>query len=102
MKDFAYATEHTCDDPYSFEEACHEFACGADVDLDDPFALIALVEDCAADYHEHHGGWEDTWPLRISLFAGDGEHLGIWEVDRESCPVFSASKARDTGRGWPR
>ncbi len=49
-----------------------------------------LAEDCAKNYHQHHDGWESSWPITIIVYRLDGTKLGTFDVDRDVEPVFSA------------
>jgi len=52
----------------------------------------SVTEMCADDYHSNHDGWENTWPLVISLHATEGgKELARFSVERENEPVFTAS-----------
>ena len=46
----------------------------------------------AADQYHANGGWERSdWPLKFEVYF-DGESQGVFEVDREDVPVFTARK----------
>lgn len=49
------------------------------------------IEDCAKYYHNDCDGWEDEFPLNFMLWI-DKEYIGMFNVDREFEPVFSASE----------
>jgi hypothetical protein len=56
---------------------------------------IASPEYVAEDAAEHHykdGGWEDTWPIDITIWLEDGTLLGTFTVDMEYEPRFSARR----------
>jgi hypothetical protein len=54
-----------------------------------------VVEDCAEDYHHNHDGYESRWPLKFTLYATeDGPALGVFDVEREYEPTFSAREAK--------
>lgn len=57
----------------------------ADDDLD------SCIELCAECYHADCDGWEDQWPLLFMLWIDD-QYLGMFEVEREFDPIFSANK----------
>lgn len=61
----------------------HNFS--ADDDLD------SCIEACAEYYHSDCDGWEDRWPLLFMLWIDD-QYLGMFEVEREFDPTFSANK----------
>ncbi|MEQ5622489.1 hypothetical protein AB7Y04_00850 [Providencia rettgeri] len=61
----------------------HNFS--ADDDLD------SCIEECAEYYHHDCDGWESRFPCLFMLWIDD-EYLGIFEVEREFEPVFSAKK----------
>jgi hypothetical protein len=47
--------------------------------------------EAGEDYHHNHDGWEDSWPVEIELFdSEDGPCVGLFEVEREAIPSFSA------------
>ena len=50
-----------------------------------------IIEEAAEDYFNNHDGWENNWPIRIELFI-ESESIGIYSVELESTPIFSASK----------
>lgn len=54
--------------------------------------LEYLDEDCADDYHSNHDGWESHWPLVLKVATIDDVILAIFEIERESEPVFYARK----------
>ena len=55
-----------------------------------------IAEEAAKQYHQNHDGWEATWPLDFEIFLENGESLGIYTVEREYEPFFSAMlKARE-------
>lgn len=54
--------------------------------------------DCAVaageDYHTNHDGWEARWPKVVRLFSTeDGPEVARFEIERDTMPVFYASKA---------
>lgn len=51
-----------------------------------------LAEDCASDYHNEHGGFENKWPLTIHITDENGEKIKSFEVEREYDPVFNCVK----------
>ena len=53
-----------------------------------------IAEDAADNYHSCHDGWENSWPLDISVFKEDGTLIGTFEVERETVPSFSASEKK--------
>ena len=51
-----------------------------------------VAEEAATDYFNNHDGWERSdWPLKFEIYF-DGENQGIFEVDQEAIPVFTARK----------
>ena len=46
------------------------------------------AEMCAADFHDHHDGWECSWPLEIELVDEGRTFL----VEAEEHILFSASE----------
>jgi hypothetical protein len=69
---------------------CGEFWCNTSFDPEECPEYAA--EDCAANFHLQHDGWESPWPLDITLLRDDGSEIATCEVDRESVPSFSATK----------
>ena len=81
-------------------------------DLNDPEDRFDLVSECDADnsyspearrwdreivakqagedFQYNHDGWEVEYPIGVSIFRTDGVLLGVFEVDREYEPRFSA------------
>ena len=54
-----------------------------------------VAEEAAEDYHTHHDGWEDGWPLTFIMFeTEDGPEVCRFEVEREEVPVFHAVLSR--------
>lgn len=64
---------------YELDE-CHE-----------PWEVEFLAEKAADDYFDNHDGWESDWPMDVEIFS-DGKSLGIFSVDMETVPQFSARK----------
>lgn len=56
---------------------------------DDDFEFC--IETCAEDYYNNHDGWEDGFPCFLMLWI-DNEYLGMFEVELEHEPTFSANK----------
>ena len=56
-------------------------------DIDDP---EYMAEDAADHFYANNDGWESSWPVFFELY-GDGVSLGVFEVDLEFNPTFSAS-----------
>lgn len=52
----------------------------------------SIAEQCAADFHSNHDGWECSWPREFTVYADkDGLHvLFKADVDRDIEPVFGA------------
>jgi len=51
-----------------------------------------IAEDAAEDYFENHDGWESSWPQSFQIWTEDDEDYGVFEVEMEHEPVFSASE----------
>jgi hypothetical protein len=58
--------------------------------LEEEHELETAIEECARHYHEHHDGWESTWPMTIKLFA-DGKEIGSKEVSQHYEPAFECN-----------
>lgn len=48
------------------------------------------VQECASEYHDHHDGWEDEWPIYFILWI-NGACKGKFRVELEHEPVFTAT-----------
>jgi len=48
-----------------------------------------IAED-AAKHHYNDGGWEDDWPIKLTVWNIDGTLLGVFEVHMDLDPVFNA------------
>ncbi|CAH3713301.1 hypothetical protein CPT31_13190 [Enterobacter hormaechei] len=57
----------------------------------------SLSQDAALDYFDNHDGWESDWPLDIELFI-DGESVGVFAVEMETVPRFSARKRAEAAQ----
>jgi hypothetical protein len=56
----------------------------------------ANAERCARNYHYEHAGWECSWPLTFILkLQEDGPVIGVFEVNREYSPSFSATELKN-------
>ena len=54
-----------------------------------------LAEEAGLDYWYNHNGWEDTWPLIISIHEiAEGPELGRYDVEMEGVPTFYAGEIR--------
>lgn len=56
---------------------------------DDDFEFC--IETCAEDFHYRCDGQGRHWPLLFMLWI-DGKYIGMFEVEREYEPTFSANK----------
>lgn len=54
-----------------------------------------VAEECAEDYHGNHDGWEHSWPADFYIYSMEGKLLGVFEVDRQSTPVFYATEKKN-------
>lgn len=74
--------EHDAETRYRLAETTWNF--------DDP---DYLAEECAADYHNAHDGWEATFPLTFAMYeTEDCPERARMIVDREDVPSFTAMK----------
>ena len=48
-----------------------------------------IAEDCADDFHSHHDGTVNDWPLILTLIMEDGSEKD-YEVERDISPSFRA------------
>lgn len=53
--------------------------------------LEYMAGDMAEDYFANHDGWEANWPQLIRIVSMGGKELGLFEVDMEAVPHFTAS-----------
>ena len=51
-----------------------------------------IAEEAAEDFHDHHDGWEFTWPITVILMKPDGTEFGRYEVELEHRPTFYAGR----------
>lgn len=58
---------------------------------DDDIDFELCIEECADDYFDNHDGWESKWPCLFMLWI-DNQYLGMFEVELEHQPTFSANK----------
>lgn len=72
------------DDKYTLSEPEIEYSSD-----DTGFDLRTCVQECESDYHDHHDGWEDEWPIYFILWI-DGVCKGKFFVEREYEPTFNA------------
>ena len=72
------------DDKYTLSEPEIEYSHD-----DTGFDLRTCAQECAGDYHNHHDGWEDGWPIYFILWI-DGVCKGKFFVEREYEPAFTA------------
>lgn len=54
----------------------------------------SIAQIAAEDFHSNHDGWEFDWPLEIELFTIEGERLGLFSVEMEAVPRFSATEMK--------
>lgn len=52
-----------------------------------------LAEDLAEDFFHNHDGWESSWPQELRVWK-NGECVGVFDVDCEAAPSFSATKRK--------
>ncbi len=56
------------------------------------FSYIAI--GAAVDFFHYQGGYQTSWPKEIEIFL-NRESVGVFLVDLEMCPVFSAKKVEE-------
>jgi hypothetical protein len=71
-----------------------EWAFNIETDWDSN-CLEYVAEAAADDFHSNHDGWEAHWPCDFYIFDLDGKLLGIFTVQREAEPVFSATEKKN-------
>jgi hypothetical protein len=76
---------------YTVGDEDHKFSLDSVFDVDKP---DYIAEDAGEDYHSNHDGWEDDWPVDITLFKEDGTLIGKFTVELEHVPQFSASEIK--------
>lgn len=52
-----------------------------------------LAEAAAENYHNKHDGWDSSWPITLTIQREDGTIIGVYDIDREIIPQFSAQEA---------
>jgi len=75
---------------YSIDDSgdCYEIKTIFDIKEDSEW----VAQEAAEDYHSNHDGWEDTWPLNISLHLSEEyDPVCTLKVELEFEPSFSAS-----------
>lgn len=87
MITYICSTSDNIDDSFEFEseQECHE-------DRSDREFLAQLA---AEDYHDEHDGWEDSWPVTLTIWLTDRTPIGKFKVDREYEPVFCARAVKE-------
>jgi hypothetical protein len=74
----------------------NRFPLDAIYDLDDDTIIDCFVGYCAGDYYYNHDGWEDTWPVKISIAETEnGQTFASYIVELETEPVFYAERIAD-------
>jgi hypothetical protein len=53
-----------------------------------------LASEAAKNYHYHHDGWENTFPLTFVISDYEGYLIGVYEVERDVEPVFHATEVK--------
>ncbi len=93
---------------YATSEGDYRYDCLTDWEIEAPLCDIPgleernaaryhsyIAQDCAEDYHGNHDGWESSWPLTFILYASEeGPEIARFEVERESEPVFYATRVK--------
>lgn len=51
---------------------------------------MMIARDAGKDFHINHDGWEHGHPIIVSIFRTDGVAVGVFSVEREFEPTFSA------------
>ncbi|QHJ77744.1 MAG: hypothetical protein [Bacteriophage sp.] len=87
MATYKYFVDGESDELYEFE-SIREYDCNVQIELD------LLAELIAEDYYDEYDGWEDNWPIRITIIK-DGQEIATFSVNKEYEPVFSASRIDD-------
>lgn len=55
-----------------------------------------VAEEAAEQYYREHDGWDDEWPITISIFeAGSDEPVGRFEIDIEMVPSFFSTEVEE-------
>lgn len=53
-----------------------------------------LAKTAAEDFHNHHDGWESSWPITFEIFGSDGDLIGVYSVERQAVPEFTAYEVK--------
>jgi len=80
---------------YQVPEVCPDsfYLLKSDVwdNLNSPNDFDMIASDCGEDYYSQHDGWENSWPLVISLHTDEGSpEVARFSVDMEAVPQFSS------------
>lgn len=67
--------------------------------IESPETQAEVARKCAEYHHDHRDGWDLSWPIKLELVQvnDDGAvwcSLGVWDIERETVPVFSARKSK--------
>ncbi len=76
------------------EDDFYEFEYHGRLDKDHP---ELLAEKAAEDYFHNKGGWECSWPIKLTITDVGGHsnwQLTTFEVDVENIPMFRAYKVK--------
>ena len=63
----------------------HELECIWDSD-----SGARIAEEAAEDHFINHDGWESSWPVNFEIFDLENNTLGVYSVELENRPTFSA------------
>lgn len=76
---------------YRIPESCEDSYYRLETTWDMERFAEYVAAEAAEDYHSKHDGWEDFWPVTISLHPYEqGPELCCFLVEREFEPTFSA------------
>lgn len=72
-----------------------EFEMGPDnteIESAEPWELALIAQEVAEHYWHNWDGWDHQWPKKFEVFA-DKKSLGVFEVDMEMSPDFTARRS---------
>lgn len=55
-----------------------------------------IAADCGQNYYREHDGWEVIWPIEVTIWTLRGRKIGLFSVELEHEPTFSARPLKST------
>lgn len=97
--EYRYSVDHypdSRDNAYVYKPPKYKYTAVREYDLDDPYDLETIVEECADDYWSNHDGWEHrSWSegsstLTFTIWVDD-ERSVDFDVSIDFTPTFYAT-----------